>query len=1043
MGTTTLDDLNPVYTREETRTYAGDYINVAHNNSFAVENTTVAMTFSVNQIGDDMALISKDQGQDETKGGFTFWIEKDGELRLTMEGLSDSLWLRVPDFSITANQTYHVAFSMGADGVKIWINGVLSAAEPEFTENLLSNTYSLVIGGTRAWRDSQTDAAHHLFQGNIGNVAIFDRELDTTEVIDVTQISNTALGNSGALNQLVSDLIPFLDQGHHSSEALLEMASYYGFNLHPLHGITRPADLVFSSIENAAETTLGTAGRDAILGSSGDDEIRGGLGADVIQGDHGADILFGDNWHDILDGGHGEDRIFGGAGNDLLISRADAREPDIAYVADRVEGDPYNELTNGKLYPDQPVNGDDLLVGGAGSDIFYFQTLINAKERYIEKHTRSDGSVNWHGVAGENDNLHDHWVDGIGNDVVLDFSKLDGDRLVIEGHTTKIWSIEYGDADDNGVLDHSIIQLYSEQGNAGAHNKDKLGTITVYGDLVTEADIETTSQPAYGIVRDIDELAEALKPEVSAVNTGPIAAPAVLPEDMAISLRSGFPTILELPEVYTLSGANQDFLDAGHHTVLAQSNITFGLSFSIASLGDKMALISKDGSGYGQGGGFAVWIEDDGDIVITQDSATDHLWYRVPSVALQEGQIYHLAISMGSQGVQVWLDGDFVGARPDFRQGLEFNDYALTLGASRSHRDSQQDSAHNLFEGTIGQLAVFDTQLSSEDIRALAADSRLGSGADDLWGTAGSDFVYGGDGNDMIVGLKGHDRLYGGEGNDILMGGLDADQLVGGEGMDEARYSDSGLGVTVDLTTEVNSGIATGDSFSSIENLFGSKHSDHLRGDGGENLLTGWNGNDFLFGRDGDDKLLGSNGNDIMWGGRGSDQLIGGAGYDEVRYTDSTKGLTVDLMTGANTWIATGDTFSSVEGVFGSVYDDSLHGNYGANRLTGFFGNDILSGRGGNDVLVGADGNDMMWGGAGNDTFLFDDGHDADVIMDFDATSGDKINLVLYSTVSSYSDLAGDITAIGSNVVIRLDGGDQITLKNVLLENIEASDFVF
>jgi Ca2+-binding RTX toxin-like protein len=96
----------------------------------------------------------------------------------------------------------------------------------------------------------------------------------------------------------------------------------------------------------------------------------------------------------VLDGGHGEDRLYGGNGNDLLISRADAREPEIFFDPSRDEGDPLNELTDGKLYPDQPIHGDDILTGGRGADVFYFQTLINAKKRYIEKHTNSDGTIN-------------------------------------------------------------------------------------------------------------------------------------------------------------------------------------------------------------------------------------------------------------------------------------------------------------------------------------------------------------------------------------------------------------------------------------------------------------------------------------------------------------------------------------------------------------------------------------------------------------------------------------------------------------------------
>ncbi|WP_281932557.1 hypothetical protein, partial [Roseibium album] len=71
----------------------------------------------------------------------------------------------------------------------------------------------------------------------------------------------------------------------------------------------------------------------------------------------------------------------------------------------------------------------------------------------------------------------------------------------------------YGDTNGDGIVDHSLISLYSDQGSGGgAHNNDDLGTITVYGDLITLSDISTTAKPAYGIVRSIADIDEAIKP---------------------------------------------------------------------------------------------------------------------------------------------------------------------------------------------------------------------------------------------------------------------------------------------------------------------------------------------------------------------------------------------------------------------------------------------------------------------------------------------------------------------------------------------------
>ena len=94
----------------------------------------------------------------------------------------------------------------------------------------------------------------------------------------------------------------------------------------------------------------------------------------------------------------------------------------------------------------------------------------------------------------------------------------------------------------------------------------------------------------------------------------------------------------------------------------------------------------------------------------------------------------------------------------------------------------------------------------------------------------------------------------------------------------------------------------------------------------------------------------------------------GGAGIDRAQYSNSPTGLTVDLQAPANnTGIAIGNTYISVENLYGSNFADSLRGNTGANTISGGIGNDILYGRDGNDTLTGGDGNDVLLGGAGAD----------------------------------------------------------------------------
>jgi serralysin len=195
--------------------------------------------------------------------------------------------------------------------------------------------------------------------------------------------------------------------------------------------------------------------------------------------------------------------------------------------------------------------------------------------------------------------------------------------------------------------------------------------------------------------------------------------------------------------------------------------------------------------------------------------------------------------------------------------------------------------------------------------------------------------------------------------------------------------------LTADLQAATsNTGIAAGDSYLSIENLYGTNFADSLRGNAGTNAIWSGNGNDILNGRGGNDHLVAGNGNDLLLGGAGGDVLDGAAGTDGAQYNDAPAGLIADLQVAtSNTGIAAGDSYISIENLYGTNFADSLRGNAGANAIWGGNGNDILNGRGGDDRLIGGPGNDKLTGGIGKDVFQFDAPLSAstnvDLVLDF------------------------------------------------------------
>tara|TARA_B100001989_G_scaffold212112_1_gene161707 strand:- start:312 stop:4052 length:3741 start_codon:yes stop_codon:yes gene_type:complete len=481
---------------------------IAHEESFEVLNGTITAWFNPVDLGGYQTIVSKDGSGPQGGGHFFLMVKEDGKLYVRFaegENRQDSgynhEWVSNEPL-VSEGQWQHIAATFGADGVSIYLNGQALADgaftkiagsgldNPDVSNNLSDFVGAYMIGnenpfiiGANAYYSDYTDTAEdlgvserlkHFFEGGISDVGFWGGDTPA-DALNADQIQELYLNGIGDLDDL---------------------------------------DAPESPVYTVSDDVLnGEDGNDMLDGGAGDDELNGGNDDDTLLGGYGNDTLNGDEGNDVLDGGHGEDMLDGGAGDDVLISRADDREPEIAQLFDHSD-DPYFEVSfeDRMLYPsqaDMPSNDD--LFGGEGADQFLFQTLINAKERIINRHVNDDRTINWAGVAGENKYVHDHWVDGIGDDVVHDFNAAEGDTLAIEGHTTKVYRIEYTDANLDGTLD-TVLHLWSDQGNAGAHNKDLLGTITVLDNLLDRDDFTVNSKVHYGIVETIDEYREAITP---------------------------------------------------------------------------------------------------------------------------------------------------------------------------------------------------------------------------------------------------------------------------------------------------------------------------------------------------------------------------------------------------------------------------------------------------------------------------------------------------------------------------------------------------
>ena len=208
-----------------------------------------------------------------------------------------------------------------------------------------------------------------------------------------------------------------------------------------------------------------------------------------------------------------------------------------------------------------------------------------------------------------------------------------------------------------------------------------------------------------------------------------------------------------------------------------------------------------------------------------------------------------------------------------------------------------------------------------------------------LVGDAAENSLVGTPEADTLIGLGGADELQGLAGDDIL---------DGGDGFDRAVYSDATSGMIFNLASGVVSGSGVGtDSLIGIEGIVGTSYADTF-------IATGFTG------------FSGAPGTAVglqeFQGGAGDDMIIGlinsqGQALTRLCYLDATNGVTVDFAAGKGTGDASvgTDTFTGVDAVFGSGFDDVLRGTD-----NGFGTFELFEGRGGNDLIDGRGGYDRV-----------------------------------------------------------------------------------
>ena len=244
------------------------------------------------------------------------------------------------------------------------------------------------------------------------------------------------------------------------------------------------------------------------------------------------------------------------------------------------------------------------------------------------------------------------------------------------------------------------------------------------------------------------------------------------------------------------------------------------------------------------------------------------------------------------------------------------------------------------------------------------------SSNDAIQGYAGNDTLHGGDGNDLINGDEGRDKIYGDAGDDTLVAyledGVAGELASGGDGTDTLNVyaNTSSPSYTVDLANNlVIDGAGTIlSTLADIENANFTSYrpidSVTIIGSAADNVVNVSSPVAMISTGAGDDLIAVYDGVNTVDGGDGNDTLALWL-LNSADITATTPGYTVSLAKAGTAQTSPGRagsiTLSNIENLDGSMANDQLTGDDGANVLAGGLGNDVLIGGAGDDRLYGED----------------------------------------------------------------------------------------
>ncbi|KYG21639.1 hypothetical protein SE92_16370 [Bradyrhizobium sp. AT1] len=700
----------------------------------------------------------------------------------------------------------------------------------------------------------------------------------------------------------------------------------------------------------------------------------------TLFGTLGDDVLAGGSGNDLIDGQDGNDRISGGDGNDILFGGA---------------GKDY--LTGG--------SGDDILDGGPGFDRAVYTDATGGVTINLALGTASGAGVGTDTLVNIEAAIGSNFADtfnaaGFTGDAHVpgspvgynEFEGKGGDDTIISNTNSQgaeLTRVSYVSA--TGAVTVDLAAGYA-QGDASVGHDTLVGSGfngawgSAYNDTILGSNNPMFTAEVYSGFAGNDYIDGRGGYDRVDYNVDPTTTTGIT-VNLAGGVVTGDSTIGTdtLRGIEAIRGTN--FADTYNATGFGSGSVNAG------SNGTFNEFTGNGGNDFITGNGFTR-------LGFNNATGGVHVDF-VTGIASGDSSVGTDQFT-GVNAVQASMFDDTLlgGATNDTFTGLAGNDYI-------DGRGGFDVSSYNNIFFTTGSITVDmadgivtgDASNGTDTLRSI--EGVQGTNFDDTYDATG----YGAGGANI-----------GNNGTFNQFEGLGGDDQITGNGNTRLIFVNATGGVTINLAggTATGDGSTGQDAFTGVNSAFGSNFADIYDATG----FTGPNANFNSF-----------------QGNAGSD-IVTGNGNTQIQFGNATGGVSVNLTAGT----VDGDGSVGHDTITGGVFN--VAGSNFNDTIIGSAGNDILSGNVGNDILDGRAGNDSLNGGAGTDTFVYATGGGFDFVQDF-VHGQDKIDLTGVYGIYSLADLQSHAVQSGSNTIITFSPSEGLTLQNVTLSSLTASDFLF